>query len=256
MDETKITYRTDRLWQKLEQFPFDEGFETRLARENGWGVFFTRQVLVEYRRFLYLTQRAGHAVTPSKRVDEAWHLHLLYTRSYWEGLCGETLGQPLHHAPGTGKPGDETHFAAQYSRTKESYRRLFGTEPPQSVWGEPIPGKRRERVLGWLATALGAVGLTGASAGATGWVVVGTVLLLGLIWRAAAVQPPHSRQGKRGANPSGSTEGGSACGGLFIASACTSDGSTDTGDSSGGDSGAGDGGSGCGSSCGGGGCGS
>ncbi|MEZ6192343.1 MAG: hypothetical protein R3C45_13785 [Phycisphaerales bacterium] len=48
----------------------------------------------EYRRFCYLAIAAGHTVTPSDEVDQAWHLHLLYTRDYWEDFCPNVLGTP------------------------------------------------------------------------------------------------------------------------------------------------------------------
>ena len=68
-NKTTTPYQEDPLWQKLAGFPLDEGFSKRLARENEWGVLFTAQVIGEYRRFLYLTEVAGHPVTPSKAID-------------------------------------------------------------------------------------------------------------------------------------------------------------------------------------------
>jgi len=41
-------------------------------------------------------------VTPSDTVDQAWHLHLIYTGHYWEELCGKVLGLQLHHEPSAG----------------------------------------------------------------------------------------------------------------------------------------------------------
>ena len=69
------------LYDQLLAFPMDEGdpdlsFEARLARENGWTVRHSRRVLLEYKRFLFLAMTAGHSVTPSEDVDQAWHLHL------------------------------------------------------------------------------------------------------------------------------------------------------------------------------------
>src|SRR5688572_29636615 len=91
------------LWQNLRGFAFDPPgatftFTQRLARENGWSDDYARRVVEEYRRFLFLASAAGHPVSPSEDVDQAWHLHLTYSRSYWEDLCGKVLGQALHHA--------------------------------------------------------------------------------------------------------------------------------------------------------------
>lgn len=115
-------------------------FSARLAREHGWTRAFTGRVVEEYRRFLYLAMTAGHPVTPSVAVDEAWHLHLTYTRSYWDGLCGRVLGRPLHHDPTKGGAAEGTKFVDWYARTLESYRAAFGHEPPRDVW--PATGER------------------------------------------------------------------------------------------------------------------
>ncbi|MCX6367657.1 MAG: hypothetical protein NTX57_13265 [Armatimonadetes bacterium] len=248
-------YQQNPLWQKLAELPLETGFVQRLARENEWGVLFTEQVIGEYRRFLYLTQVAEHAVTPSKAVDEAWHLHLLYTRSYWEVLCGEILGKPLHHEPGTGKPEDSVHFAAQYARTQESYQQVFGEEPPSRVWGTTKPQKAgslgRKRARGWLATGLGSVALAGASGDPAAGILI-IALIFGVIILVAILSANDKR--RNGRRDSHGDSGGGSCGGFFIASSC---GSGDSGgDAGGGDAGGGDGGgSSCGSSCGGGGCG-
>ena len=77
-------------------------FEPRLRRENGWSASFARRAIEEYRKFLVLAATARHPVSPSDVVDQVWHLHLLYTRSYWDELCANVLPRPLHHAPSTG----------------------------------------------------------------------------------------------------------------------------------------------------------
>ena len=118
------------LWRRIQSFSFDDGdvdhpFAARLARENRWSAEFTARVIEEYRRFVFLSVAAGHAVTPSKIVDEAWHLHLIYTRSYWERLCPLVLGRPLHHEPSRGGAQEEEKFREQYRKTLASYRRFF-----------------------------------------------------------------------------------------------------------------------------------
>jgi hypothetical protein len=123
-----------RLWQ----FTFDDPtaqrpFSTRLAEENGWTREFTMQAIEEYRRFLFLAVTCDHAVVPSEVVARVWQLHLIYTRSYWDDLCGHTLGKPLHHQPAPGKDAMRAHFQPDYKRTLESYEREFGS-PPVAIW--------------------------------------------------------------------------------------------------------------------------
>lgn len=130
---------TDPLWQKLVEFRFDADdstspFTARLAKENGWSPRFTQRVLNEYRRFLFLAVRAGHPVTPSDAVDHAWHLHLLYTESYWGELCPQVLGQPFHHCPSKGGATEDRKFTSWYERTHESYRAFFGEHAPADIW--------------------------------------------------------------------------------------------------------------------------
>ncbi|MGI9243877.1 MAG: glycine-rich domain-containing protein [Verrucomicrobiales bacterium] len=73
------------LYQRIEAVSIDTGgealtFRSRLARENGWAPGYAARLLDEYKRFVFLAMVAGHPVTPSDQVDQAWHLHLAYTR--------------------------------------------------------------------------------------------------------------------------------------------------------------------------------
>ena len=91
-----------QLFTKIKTFAFDKPgtkftFAQRLARENGWSIEYTNRVIEEYRKFIFLAVVAEHLVTPSEQVDRVWHLHLTYTRSYWNEFCPNVLGQPLHH---------------------------------------------------------------------------------------------------------------------------------------------------------------
>ena len=130
------------LWARIAAFEFDVGIVTfpfvqRLARENGWSLGYSVRVLREYRRFAFLAIAAGHPVTPSDQVDQAWHLHLLYTDSYWNRFCKLVLGRPLHHSPTTGGSIEEVKFHSWYAATIASYPRYFGNEPPADIWPDP-----------------------------------------------------------------------------------------------------------------------
>ena len=129
----------DPLWSKLREFRIDTPettyhFATRLANENGWTPGFTARVLEEYRRFLFLAVRAGHPVSPSDAVDQAWHLHLLYTESYWGELCPQVLGQPFHHGPSKGGAAEDAKFTDWYEHTLDSYAQYFGQHAPADIW--------------------------------------------------------------------------------------------------------------------------
>lgn len=131
-----------RLWSRLEAFGFDEPnagfpFTARLVKEQGWTHAEASRAIFEYKRFLFLAAAAGHPVSPSEAVDHVWHLHLLYTRSYWQGLCRNVLEFDLHHEPSQGGPDERAKFHDWYARTLESYRFHFDEDPPADLWPEP-----------------------------------------------------------------------------------------------------------------------
>lgn len=133
------------LWGALEAMRIEAdgaklSFAARLARENGWSPAFAEAALTEYRRFLYLAAVSDRPVTPSEAVDQAWHLHLSYTRHYWDVLCGEMLGRPLHHEPTAGGRDEAARHRGQYEATLWLYRETFGAAPPVEIW--PDTGAR------------------------------------------------------------------------------------------------------------------
>jgi hypothetical protein len=257
------------LWERIRQFALDDPtanfpFTTRLARENGWPLAYAQRVVTEYKRFVFLAMVAGHEVTPSDEVDQAWHLHLVYTHSYWDELCGQVLGRPLHHGPTKGGGGERMRFDEQYRRTLDSYQRWFNQNPPRDIW-PPValrfaPKQRFIRVdaaANWIIAKRTLYGVA-----ASGLAAVVSISLMGAAERpgrnldlgdiaiALAVAIPvvvilllfgnvHLFGKKRGDGSDGATGGG--CGGTFVG--CSS-----------GDSGNG-GGDGGGGGCGGGGCG-
>src|SRR5262245_1895624 len=117
------------LFDQLMAFQIDEPtaqltFARRLARENGWTLEFAQRVIVEYKKFLFLAVTAGHVVSPSEQVDQAWHLQLTYTRSYRNDLCPNSLGKPIHHNPTTGGTAELARFIDLYNQALHSYRQL------------------------------------------------------------------------------------------------------------------------------------
>ncbi|WP_455778751.1 TIGR04222 domain-containing membrane protein, partial [Burkholderia stabilis] len=116
-------------------------YSRRLAEAEGWSHAHALAVIDEYKRFAFLAQAAGHPVTPSVAVDAAWHFHLQYTLEYWDVFCAGVLRARLHHMPGTGAPDEAAVYAQRYRDTLDSYRRLFGSEPPESIW--PLPAGSR-----------------------------------------------------------------------------------------------------------------
>lgn len=257
------------LLDRIEAFDIDGGprqlsFAGRLARENDWTLAYAERVIGEYKRFAFLTMTAGHPCTPSDQVDQAWHLHLTYTKSYWERFCGEILPRPLHHNPTEGGREENAKFDDWYTRTLENYERTFGHPAPADIWspasvrfGDDLQFVRVNSRRNWilpkrklqlgLAALTGLVTLGGCTARET---VVITAIALGLgvtfLLVALLIAALNRKFGAKGNEASG-------CGGE---SGCGS--SSANNDSGGGwFSGLFDGGgdSGDGGGCGGGGCG-
>lgn len=235
---------------QLRTYSFPPTFAARLADEQGWTLTHTRRVLTEYRRFLTLAATAGEPVTPSQVVDQAWHLHLTYTRDYWERLCGEVLGRPLHHEPADGSAEAAQHHRDQYRRTLDLYAQTFLAPAPTDLWPDPrrmpLPYARPSSTLGLTPIApqprlvaafgLALLGLVAWGVSGLGWLAVaGGVLALWVAGASAQPKPPRR-------------SGDGADGGLGFF------GSDGGGSDSCGDGGS-DGGGSCGSGCGGG-CGS
>ncbi len=135
-------------WDRLSTYDFDDpahqlNFTNRLARENRWSHDFAARVVDEYRRFCWLAVYAGHPITPSDAVDQVWHLHLTYSRDYWERFCPEILGKDFHHGPTKGGVAESGKFTVWYGKTLLSYRDAFG-EYPADIW--PKPTDRFENV--------------------------------------------------------------------------------------------------------------
>lgn len=127
------------LKQRLSDYIFDvpdaeSPFSKRLARENGWDDNYALDVIEEYRRFVYMVCVSGETLTPSDEVDQVWHLHLSYSRAYWETFCPLILQRPLHHDPTQGGESEGKQFESNYRRTLELYTAIFYEVPPKDIW--------------------------------------------------------------------------------------------------------------------------
>lgn len=134
-----INSQQAELYQRIQAFPLDAAdahlpFSKRLARDNDWTIEYAQRVIDEYKKFIFLAVVADHPVTPSDQVDQVWHLHLLYTHSYWEQFCPTVLQMPLHHCPTQGGSQERRKFDDWYSKTLASYEQFFQQSPPVDIW--------------------------------------------------------------------------------------------------------------------------
>jgi len=126
------------LWRKVESFEIDDpeasfSFSDRLSRENDWSMEYCLRSVLEYKKFIFLICISPEPLTPSDEIDQVWHLHLLYTQSYWIELCEETLNRNIHHGPTRGMV-EQGRFKDQYQYTLDFYTEKFEKAPPSDIW--------------------------------------------------------------------------------------------------------------------------
>lgn len=126
------------LWNRIEDFEIDDlessfSFSDRLARENDWSMEYCLRAILEYKKFIFLICISPESLTPSDEIDQVWHLHLLYTQSYWIDLCEKTINRQIHHGPTKGKE-EQSRFKDQYQYTLDQYLEKFEMNPPNDIW--------------------------------------------------------------------------------------------------------------------------
>lgn len=268
-----------QLMAMIEQYSFDNpdlpkpdfGFLDRLCLETGWQKSFAAGALREYRRFVYLAVTGDRPVTPSREVDAVWHLHLTYTRSYWQRLHA-ILPRELHHEPTPGGSVAAATYRTQYADTKARYVAEFGEAVPEAYWPpederfQPDMRVMRGRASDGLAVAGAAVAATVFAAPAFAAdaftptavtaIVIGvglTVLLGSLVFlsRIGSSAAPNKKKKDHGSDSGvymGGCDGGSVGGGKGGKGDNGGEGGEGQGGEGGGEGG-GDGG-GCGGGCG------
>ena len=83
----------------------------------------------EVLRFLALTERCEGGLTPSPRVDLAWHEIILCTREY-AALCQRYFGRFMHHDPG----GSDELNHLRFREALRLYNLHYGSPDPK-WWG-------------------------------------------------------------------------------------------------------------------------
>jgi len=145
----------DELWLRIRSFhveeePAEVSFLDLLAQENGWSRAYAEKVYEEYLKFIYLVCTNEEFLTPSDQVEQAWHLHLRYTHSYWDRFCGEVLRRPLHHSPNRGGPTENKRHMEAYQRALKMYKLVFRRDAPLTIWPPAIHRYRdvpRQRIV-------------------------------------------------------------------------------------------------------------
>jgi hypothetical protein len=117
-------------------------FQERLSSKHDLTAESAWRLEDEYRRFLYLKVIDGGTLTPSKRVDQAWHLHIESPGGEWTRFCHEVLKRQVDHQTGLSR----AEAKASYARLLDLYRGEFNEEPPSDIW--PGVRERRRQAIG------------------------------------------------------------------------------------------------------------
>ena len=115
--------------------PLSERYDAvvrRIAKEHRVRRSTARRWFEEMVRFLDLCHASPGGLSPSKKVDKAWHEFLLFTREY-EEFCRERYGSFIHHDP------SESADPAAYEATRDAYAARFGP-PPSRIWPSSSSG--------------------------------------------------------------------------------------------------------------------
>lgn len=132
------TAAEQELWSNLLLLQLDDPesmrpYSMRLSQEQGWSERFTRLVIIEYKKFLFLCVVTGHSCVPPVIIDAAWHLHTEYQKAYIVELCLHTLKRMIYHRPSSGGPDEQQRLHHLYLATVADYNRYFGLLP-REVW--------------------------------------------------------------------------------------------------------------------------
>ena len=114
--------------EEVDNFPSPEMLVPRIAKEHNYSEEDAANLLKEAKRMLYLSIRTKERISPSLKVEDAWHEMLMFTRDYQE--FAEFIGGFIHHDPTPGPPDGGNLFRA----TKKNYKDTFGEEPDPRYW--------------------------------------------------------------------------------------------------------------------------
>jgi len=90
----------------------------------------TKEAERRYRMFLALVQKyPDEVVSPSKDIDEMWHIHMLHPSAYYED-CISNFGYILDHDGGYGSASAEEweDLLRIFDRTAALWKKEFGEE--------------------------------------------------------------------------------------------------------------------------------
>ena len=114
--------------EQVDNYPVPALLIPRIAKIHDISEEFAASLLREAKRMLFLHTSTKAVISPSERVDWAWHEMLMFTRFYQE--FAKFIGGFVHHDPTPGPPDG----GRVYRATKENYEKTFGIKPDLEFW--------------------------------------------------------------------------------------------------------------------------
>lgn len=123
--------------QKVKSALKPSDFQQELGKFYGRECNAEFEVYVKFLAMKALLHKTGNEdmLSPSQPIDEIWHFHILYTRSYAE-TCINLCGEMIDHSPrrSINRPSREDRLAI--TRTLLT---LWFKEKPSTMWFDPDP---------------------------------------------------------------------------------------------------------------------
>lgn len=114
--------------KEVDNYQVPELLIPRIANKYNYSIEFSTKLVQEAKRMLYI-HAILESISPSIKVDDAWHEMLLFTKFY-QDFCKFLGCGFIHHNPTPGPPDNGN----KYRKTKENYKKVFKIEPDPKCW--------------------------------------------------------------------------------------------------------------------------
>lgn len=129
--------KLDKLYAKLCDYELHENFRKSVTKMFMLDDTTGRQLIREYKNFLFMYYLTDKKCAPSFEIDEFWDLHYASTKDYrdfWNEVFGEYLPSKNYDYTEAGMK----LRAKDYKISLELYEELFSSEPNEIFWESPV----------------------------------------------------------------------------------------------------------------------
>ncbi len=116
--------------KEVDEYKVPDMLVPRLQKVYKYSQEDATNLVKEAKRMLYLDAKTNKAISPSLKVDDAWHEMLMFTRFYHQ--FANFIGKYINHNPTPGPPDGGKLFID----TKKRYLEVFAEVPDSKYWGK------------------------------------------------------------------------------------------------------------------------